>query len=52
MILTLVPIDRIRILPDDFRATNPLGIASHVAMVTAPQGELTVFILIDRELNF
>jgi hypothetical protein len=45
--LTHMPIDRIRILPDDFRAANSLGIASHVAMV----GELTTFILADRSLN-
>ena len=44
--LTHVTLDRLRILPDDFRATSPLGIASHVAMVTAPQGgELTVLIV-------
>ncbi len=45
--LTYIPIDRIRILPDDFRDANPLGIASHVAMV----GEQTTFILADRSLN-
>jgi hypothetical protein len=45
--LIYVPLDRIRILPDDFRATSPLGIASHVAMVTTPQGgELIVLIII------
>jgi purine-binding chemotaxis protein CheW len=45
--LTYVSIDRIRILPDDFRTTNPLGIATHIAMV----GERTTFILTDRSLN-
>jgi chemotaxis signal transduction protein len=43
--LMMVPIDRIRSIPDELRATNPLGIASHVAIVTAPTGDVTVFIL-------
>ncbi len=40
-----VPIDRIRTLPSELRATSPIGIASHVAMISEPTGELTVFIL-------
>jgi chemotaxis signal transduction protein len=43
--LMMVPIDRIRSIPTELRATNPLGIASHVAIITAPTGDLTVFIL-------
>ena len=44
-ILTCVPLDRIRILPSEFRTTNPLGIASHIAMISTADSELTVFIL-------
>jgi chemotaxis signal transduction protein len=40
-----VPLDRIRSLPDEFRTTNPLGIASHIAMISNQIEELTVFIL-------
>jgi chemotaxis signal transduction protein len=43
--LTFVPLDRIRELPTDFRTTNPLGIASHVAIISNPISELTIFIL-------
>jgi hypothetical protein len=43
--LMMVPIDRIRSIPSELRATNPLGIASHVAIVTATTGDITVFIL-------
>ena len=43
--LTLVPIDRIRTIPSDLRSTNSLGVASHVAIISTPAGELTVFIL-------
>jgi chemotaxis signal transduction protein len=43
--LTLVPIDRIRTIPSELRSTNSLGIASHVAIISTPAGELTVFIL-------
>jgi chemotaxis signal transduction protein len=44
-ILTSVPLDRIRTLPHDFRTTNPLGIASHVAVISDSTTELTIFIL-------
>ncbi len=40
-----VPLDRIRTLPSQFRATNPLGIASHIAMTSDSNTALTVFIL-------
>jgi chemotaxis signal transduction protein len=40
-----VPLDRIRTLPSDFRTTNPLGIASHIAIVSTPPPVLTIFIL-------
>ncbi|WP_310423404.1 hypothetical protein [Chamaesiphon sp. VAR_48_metabat_135_sub] len=43
--LVSVPLDRIRILPSEFRTNNPLGIASHIAMVSSPVAELTIFIL-------
>jgi chemotaxis signal transduction protein len=44
-ILIEVPLDRIRSLPDEFRTTNPLGIASHLAIISNQIEELTVFIL-------
>jgi hypothetical protein len=43
--LIIMPIDRIRSIPSELRATNPLGIASHVAIITLPTGDVTVFIL-------
>lgn len=43
--LTIVPLDRIRIIPAEFRTNNPLGIASHIAMISTPNSELTIFIL-------
>jgi hypothetical protein len=43
--LIMVPIDRIRSIPSELRSTNPLGIASHVAIITLPTGDITVFIL-------
>lgn len=43
--ITSVPLDRIRTLPTEFRTSNPLGIASHMAMISTPSPELTIFIL-------
>jgi hypothetical protein len=43
--LTIVPLDRIRILPSELRPHNPLGIASHIAMFSLFDRELTIFIL-------
>jgi hypothetical protein len=43
--LMMVQIDRIRSIPSELRATNPLGIASHVAIITLTTGDVTVFIL-------
>jgi hypothetical protein len=43
--LVSVPLDRIRILPSKFCTNNPLGIASHIAMISTPISELTIFIL-------
>jgi hypothetical protein len=40
-----VPLDRIRILPSDFRTNNPLGIASHIAIFSHQNIESTIFIL-------
>ncbi len=39
--LTSVTLDQIRTLPSEFRNNNPLGIASHVAMISTPIAELT-----------
>jgi hypothetical protein len=44
-VLICVPLDRIRTLPSEFRTTNPLGIASHIAMISTADSELTIFIL-------
>ncbi len=47
-VMVAVPLDRIRMLPSDFRQQNPIGIASHVAMMTDDEHpELTIFILAD-----
>ena len=43
--LISVPLNHIRILPDEFRTNNPLGIASHIAMTSIDDTELTIFIL-------
>jgi purine-binding chemotaxis protein CheW len=43
--LTNVPIDRICTLPAELRETSPIGIASHVAIISTTTGDLTVFIL-------
>ena len=43
--LIYVPLDRIRILPTEFRTNSPLGIASHIAMISTSTTELTIFIL-------
>ena len=40
-----VPLDRIRILPTGFRTNSPLGIASHIAMISSSNQELTIFII-------
>jgi hypothetical protein len=43
--LISVPLDRIRILPTEFRTNSPVGIASHIAMTSIDDNELTIFIL-------
>ncbi len=43
--LISIPLDRIRVLPADIRRDNPLGIASHIAMISDAITELTIFIL-------
>ena len=43
--LICVPLDRIRTLPSEFRTTNPVGIASHIAMISNSTTALTIFIL-------
>ncbi|MCY7367676.1 MAG: chemotaxis protein CheW [Chamaesiphon sp.] len=43
--LISIPLDQIRILPPEFRTNNPLGIASHIAMTSIGNSELTIFIL-------
>ena len=45
--LISVPLDRIRTLPSEFRTNNLLGIASHIAMISTPIAESTIFILGD-----
>jgi hypothetical protein len=41
--LVSIPLDLVRILPADFRATSPLGIASHIARTEDTAEALTVF---------
>jgi chemotaxis signal transduction protein len=43
--LMSIPLDRIRTLPDDFRSTSPLGVASHIAVIPNSTTALTIFIL-------
>jgi hypothetical protein len=43
--LISVPLDRIRILPDEFRTSSPLGVASHIAMISSLNQESTIFII-------
>jgi chemotaxis signal transduction protein len=43
--LISVSLDRIRVLPDEFRTNSPLGIASHIAITAIGDNELTIFIL-------
>ncbi|WP_295616971.1 hypothetical protein [Chamaesiphon sp. GL140_3_metabinner_50] len=43
--LMTIPLDRIRTIPQQIRTNNPLGIASHIAMISNSQLELTIFIL-------
>lgn len=44
--LISIPLDRLRLLPPDLRASSPLGIASHVALlITATQ--LPIFLVTD-----
>ncbi len=43
--LMTIPIDRIRTIPQDLRTKNPLGIASHIAIIANADLELTIFIL-------
>ncbi len=43
--LISVPLDRIRILPAEFRTDSPLSVASYVAMTSIDDSELTIFIL-------
>jgi chemotaxis signal transduction protein len=46
-VMVSVPLDRIRTLPSDLRQQNSIGIASHMAMTTIENIELTIFILAD-----
>jgi chemotaxis signal transduction protein len=43
--LMTIPLDRIRTIPQQIRTNNPLGIASHIAMIVNSELELTIFIL-------
>jgi purine-binding chemotaxis protein CheW len=40
-----VPLADIRLLPDSYRHADTLVIASHVAVIPQPQGQITVFLL-------
>jgi chemotaxis signal transduction protein len=42
---TTVNIDRIRTIPPELRATSPIGIASHVAIISTELEESPIFIL-------
>jgi chemotaxis signal transduction protein len=43
--LLAVPLEVIRTIPNEFRITSPLGIASHLAIVPMSMTQLTIFIL-------
>jgi chemotaxis signal transduction protein len=43
--ITAVPFNCIRTLPPDFRTSNPLGIATHVATIATDADESMMFIL-------
>ncbi|WP_310482935.1 hypothetical protein [Chamaesiphon sp. VAR_48_metabat_403] len=43
--LLTIPLDLIRTIPQQIRTNNPLGIASHIAMISNSELELTIFIL-------
>ena len=43
--LTLIPLDLIRVLPDRFRTNSPLGIASHVAVISDFAIDSAIFII-------
>lgn len=43
--LSLLPRDRLRILPPEFRASSPLGIASHIALI--PNTSSPIFMMED-----
>lgn len=44
---TSITLDRIRVLPPEFRTGNPLGIASHIAVISTPLSQSAIFILTD-----
>lgn len=43
--ISAVPLDLIRTLPSEFRISNPLGIASHIAIIPMSMTQITIFIL-------
>ena len=43
--LTPIPLDLIRVLPDRFRINSPLGIASHIAVITDFAIDSAIFII-------
>jgi hypothetical protein len=43
--LTVIPIDLIRTLPDRFRTNSPLGIASHIAVISDFAIDSAIFII-------
>ena len=40
-----VPLSRIRVLPESYRRSDTLGIASHVTLIPQPENPLTIFLL-------
>lgn len=43
--LLAVPLELIRTIPNEFRTTSPLDVASHLALVPMSMTQLTIFIL-------
>ncbi len=44
-ILMTIPLDRVRTIPQHLRTNNPLGIATHIAIISDVELELTIFIV-------
>ena len=44
-VLMSIPFANIRVLPETFRQSNALGVASHVAVVSSANSSMTLFLL-------